>query len=821
MTPHVFQQTSNGTGTGVLSDDRAWLEAVRRQLMERKPLRQHRVITPRYTTLLGNGEEHQYKYMLLADYPLEDAVREHLVQLGGVDLASLQRGSRAPSPAGTGGAATLGRAAGPPPTRRGVPLSGRRPNAPAAATPQVDSTVWSRDLLRWLDREQDLVSRTLGGWRIPHAELRQLIQSGLLDRAEMLIQELNEQEPTLVVELYRYQLWVSHSRKDWRTLLDYYEAYGDQLGTGLFLTFVADAYLALDDPARAGRTLLPLLTSDLPSVDRAPAYALAARCHAALDETDLARTRLMQAWPRMSAQEQAQYQDLHTLLQETGPPTPVAPEPRHDPWEAVLPRLQARLDTEPVAAYYDLRPLVDQEDQVPPAVTHLLGRLAAKAGDYDTARTAYETLWACQDGLDDAVLDDMREHLIRDAVNRGAWADVTRFVQGWYGVRADPELLMQIGWAFEVERDTAQAEKFYRLALEGNAQYAPALRFLALLESRRYDETNNDAHVRQAHLHFTRLVSLPDNGLQPDDAVRWLLALQVLDMDHEAEEAIQHVLNGLTVYEYADWLDVFEAQVNLVQKNRRAPELIARASADHLLAAHQADKPSDELTQMVPLALQRITDPVHQVSYLEEAEAIQDPAVRHVVHTAAENLAIQELGRGTTLDQDLVRRLLLLTFSTGGEAAYWALKELYDAQVDAARRAGAPMDAPAQGDLLAGTRVALVGGHGHWQGQAEAELTRFYGAQTIRLVPPSWEANQDESILAARLRDCDLILVMWRCMKHSTSGIIRNLINRGVIKSNQVRPVPGTGGKGFVREAIKTIPPGTLFQDLPGQHRRC
>lgn len=811
MTPHVFQKKTQGVGFMVLSDDRAWLEDVRDRLHERHPYRTHRLIVPRYPTTLGSRGDHQFKYMLLLDYPLEQGVRDHLVQMGGEDLQTFRRGTATSSvqpvaggaPTDYGAATTPGRTVGGPPPRRGGQAAGRPPAIGVPSQRSVDSTAWSRDLLRWLDRERDLVRRNLGGWRIPHAELRQMIQNGLLDRAEMLIQELNEQEPALVVELYRYQLWVSHNRKDWRTLLDHFEAYADQLGVGLFLTFVADAYLALGDPARAGRSLLPLLTSDLPSVDRAPAYALAARCHAALGESELARTRLMQAWPRLSAAEQAEYQDFHTLLHTRQ--APPAPERVEGPWEPVLTRLQERLETEPVAAYYEVRDLLEREGHVPLAVTHLLGRLAAKAGDFSAARTAYEALWARQDELDEAALDDVREHLIRDAANRGAWGDVPRFVQGWYGVRADPELLMQIGQAFEMETDANQAEKFYRLALEGRSDYAPALRFLALLEYRRYEGTNNEAHVRQAHEYFTRLISLPNNGLQPDDAARWLLALQITDLNSEAEVAIQHVLGGLTVYEYADWLEVFEAQADLVWKNRRHPDLLVRASADYLLAAHLAEKTSDQLIQMLRLALQRLTDPVHQLSYLEEAEAIQDAALRQVVHTTAENLAIQEMDRGTTMDQELIRRLLLLTFSTGGEAAYLALAALNDTQVEAARHAGATIDTPTQSDLLAGKRLALVGGHGHWQGLAEVELTRFYGARDIQLVPPSWEANQGESVLATRLQDCDLILVMWRCMKHSTSVILRNLINRGVITSGQVHPVPGTGGKGFVREALKAF----------------
>jgi len=647
------------------------------------------------------------------------------------------------------------------------------------------------------------VQRSLGGWRIPHAELRQMIQHGLLDRAEALIQELNQHNPALVIELYRYQIWVEHSRQNWQTLIDHYEQYANQLGTGLYLTLVADAYLGLEKPAQAGQVLLPLLSSDVPSADRAPAYALAAECHFTLGEVDEARTRLLQAWRGLGPEEQAKHQGLFEQVQTTPPPEPVE---RRRLSEEVLKELINRAQTEPVAAFYDLRAyLAEGDEPVPLAATLLLGRLAVRTGEIETARTAYETLWTRRQEVDGAVVDEVREHLIRDAANRGTWADVPQYVKGWLGLRLEPDLLLQIGRTFDQLSDASQAERFYKLTLERGADHPHALRFLATLEHRRLEDTGHDQNARHVHEYFTRLVALPEGGLRPDEAEQWLGAMRLLNMNQEAEVAIQNVLDGLTIYEYADWVNVFAALAEHVWSCRRPAETLVRAFAEHLLAAQQAGRSSKQLIQMFDLALQRLGPGHAQVYYLEEVEALQDAALSRVVRTTAENAALQEMSRGPSMDHDLLHSLLLLTLSAGGEAAYAELATLYNAQVDVARHAGAEVPNQDLQNLLSNKRIALVGGHEHWQRLAHEELTRFYGASTIRLVPASWEENQDEATLATRLRDCDLILVMWKCMKHSTSVIIRNLINRGVIASSTMQSVSGTGGKGFVREVIKTL----------------
>lgn len=856
MNQPVFYK--NRKGSILYADEKAWLESAREALRAFVPDDDYEIDKAGFAIRI-NTDSRTFKWRMQVFFEFDTAMVAALRDLGGRGVyayasgASLAPGMRerpggtiekrmaredkpvAPTPmSATVGSDVPAMVTSAPtrqvPSRCAVPV----PTAPRKAPPvpahgarharietaelpvlaAVEPQAWSRHVRDWSIREFQRINRAIGGWRLPHAELRQLIRLGFFEDAETLIEDLRHERPESIGDLERYAVWLDHRRENHGGVLERVAITPGLLATPDLRCFVAQAHLVEGRPEQAAIVLAPLLTAAVPTGSTAIAFTVAAHCHHALGQLEEASIALEKAWPFLCKDDR----EACDWLREALPPL-TAPQalPKAESSALPMPSSFAEPDCvavveaadktaqqgHPLKAYFTLKAHLSVEEGTVPVFARLaLARHALSVGQWDDARDVLVTLFDSNEALDDGDLSFVREQLVRDAGRRGDSTAVVRYAKGWYGSPDDADLLAILGQANEDVGHQEEARRFYLCALERGSEAPAVLRSLAHWAYDRFDDCCDPADADEVHERYSRLLAVPGYAFRPDDAADWLLALYQSGRAIDAEELARKLLDGLEYEQTGEWVDVYQHYLDVAREIGRSGEELALIAADHIQAAELAGRPAADLARMLVQALGRLTQPADRATLLEDVAAIDAPEVRSAVYDLAANLALATIEMPLP-DATLLLRLFILVYATGGTEAYEALLESYEAKRNDLAKAGATLAELDGTSLLAGKRIALVGGQMPWLTSAEVELTRFFGAD-VTLVPPSWEENYNESTLANRLAGRDLVLVMWRCVKHSTTNMIRNLIERGVVDQNRIRPVPGTGGKCFVRAALAT-----------------
>jgi len=102
---------------------------------------------------------------------------------------------------------------------------------------------------------------------------------------------------------------------------------------------------------------------------------------------------------------------------------------------------------------------------------------------------------------------------------------------------------------------------------------------------------------------------------------------------------------------------------------------------------------------------------------------------------------------------------------------------------------------------LSAMKLALVGGHDATRRGVIRDLTRRYGLKKWVELPPSDKGSLGRNNMKAKLRDCDLIVLITRYMSHKQTDSVTKLQQAGAL-SGDVLPLDCRGKSGVLREIL-------------------
>lgn len=164
-----------------------------------------------------------------------------------------------------------------------------------------------------------------------------------------------------------------------------------------------------------------------------------------------------------------------------------------------------------------------------------------------------------------------------------------------------------------------------------------------------------------------------------------------------------------------------------------------------------------------PRLIAAFSHPLHILERLEQESYAPDETGL----PAAVAVEAEDLGHRFALEPGIARAAERLLHGLGQrEAAYRVEARRLAAPTTPARNVRTPR-LP-----LSAWTIVLAGGHPALRRRAGVDLRR-YGATAHRDIPSSWEANRSTRTIRDQLNGCDVVVMIWRQLDHSTTDRIR------------------------------------------------